>query len=39
MNDQNNLKMIREKRILPFLDVDIKYFDLGIEHRIKPMIR
>src|SRR5450830_518898 len=26
-------KMIREKLILPFVDVDIKYFDLGIEHR------
>ncbi len=26
-------KMIREKLILPYLDVDLKYFDLGIEHR------
>ena len=26
-------KMIREKLILPFVDVDIKYFDLGIEYR------
>ena len=26
-------KMIREDLILPFLDVDIKYYDLGIEHR------
>ena len=26
-------KMIREKLILPFLDIDIKYYDLGIEHR------
>ena len=26
-------KMIREQLILPFLDIDIKYFDLGIEHR------
>jgi len=24
---------IREKLILPYLDVDLKYFDLGIEHR------
>ncbi|MEI8049606.1 MAG: NADP-dependent isocitrate dehydrogenase [Bacteroidota bacterium] len=26
-------KMIREKLILPYLDIDIKYYDLGIEHR------
>ena len=26
-------KMIREQLILPFVDVDIKYYDLGIEHR------
>jgi len=26
---------IKTKLILPFLDVDIKYFDLGIEHRDK----
>ena len=26
-------KMIREQLILPFVDVDIKYFDLGIEYR------
>lgn len=26
-------KMIKEKLILPFLDIDIKYYDLGIEHR------
>ena len=24
---------IKEKLILPYLDIDIKYFDLGIEHR------
>jgi len=24
---------IRQKLILPYLDIDIKYFDLGIEHR------
>src|SRR3954468_23280896 len=24
---------IREKLILPYLDVDLKYFDLGVEHR------
>jgi isocitrate dehydrogenase len=28
-------KMIRERLILPYLDVDLKYFDLGIEHRDK----
>jgi len=26
-------KFIKEKLILPYIDVDIKYFDLGIEHR------
>ena len=26
-------KLIREQLILPFLDIDIKYFDLGIEYR------
>jgi len=26
-------KYIKDKLILPYLDVDIKYFDLGIEHR------
>jgi len=26
-------KMIREQLILPFLDVDLKYYDLGMEHR------
>lgn len=26
-------KMIREQLILPYLDLDIKYFDLGIEYR------
>ncbi len=26
---------IKEKLILPYLDIDIKYFDLGIEHRDK----
>ena len=26
-------KFIKNKLILPYLDVDIKYFDLGIEHR------
>ena len=25
--------MIKEKLILPFLDIDLAYFDLGIEHR------
>src|SRR3954468_13611468 len=24
---------IRERLILPYLDVDLKYYDLGIEHR------
>ncbi|CCK71923.1 isocitrate dehydrogenase (NADP(+)) IDP2 KNAG_0I01320 [Huiozyma naganishii CBS 8797] len=27
--------LIREKLVLPYLDVDLKYFDLGIEHRDK----
>lgn len=26
-------KMIKEQLILPFLDLDIRYFDLGMEHR------
>ena len=26
-------KMIREKLILPYLDIDLKYFDLGMENR------
>lgn len=26
-------KFIKDRLILPYLDVDIKYFDLGIEHR------
>ncbi|HJS33095.1 MAG TPA: NADP-dependent isocitrate dehydrogenase [Alphaproteobacteria bacterium] len=26
-------KMIRERLILPYLDVDLKYYDLGVEHR------
>ncbi|MFM2133379.1 MAG: hypothetical protein RL156_660 [Bacteroidota bacterium] len=26
-------KFIKDKLILPYLDVDIRYFDLGIEHR------
>lgn len=26
---------IREKLILPYLDIDLKYFDLGMEHRDK----
>ena len=27
-------KTIKEKLILPYLDLDIKYFDLGMEHRL-----
>jgi NADP-dependent isocitrate dehydrogenase len=26
-------EMIKKQLILPFLDLDIKYYDLGIEHR------
>jgi isocitrate dehydrogenase len=26
-------KWIKDKHILPYLDVDIKYYDLGIEYR------
>jgi isocitrate dehydrogenase len=26
-------KFIKEKLILPYLDIDLKYYDLGIEHR------
>jgi isocitrate dehydrogenase len=28
-------KMIKDELILPFLDIDLKYFDLGMEHRDK----
>ena len=31
--------LIKEKLILPFLDIELKYYDLGIKHRMKPMIR
>ena len=27
--------LIKDKLILPFLDIDIKYFDLGMEYRDK----
>ena len=26
-------QLIKDKLILPFLDIDIKYFDLGMENR------
>ena len=26
-------KFIKDKLILPYLEIDLKYFDLGIEHR------
>ncbi|MFZ7117024.1 MAG: isocitrate/isopropylmalate family dehydrogenase, partial [Bacteroidota bacterium] len=26
-------KFIKDKLILPYLDIDIKYYDLGMEHR------
>ena len=26
-------QFIKDKLILPYLDIDLKYFDLGIEHR------
>ena len=26
-------KFIKDKLILPYIDLDIKYFDLGMEHR------
>src|ERR1700739_4657716 len=28
-------KFIKDKLILPYLDIDLKYFDLGSEHRDK----
>ena len=31
MNDINSQVLLQ--LILPFLDLDIKYFDLGLEHR------
>jgi isocitrate dehydrogenase len=30
---------IKDKLILPYLDVDLKYYDLGIEHRDAPTTR
>ena len=30
-------KMIKEKFIFPYLDIDLKYFDLGIEYRDKTI--
>jgi len=30
---------IKKKLILPYLDVNIKYYDLSIENRDKPMIK
>ena len=30
---------IKEKLILPYLDLEIKYFDLGMEIAIRPKIR
>jgi isocitrate dehydrogenase len=26
-------KFIKDKLILPYVDVDVKYYDLGVEHR------
>ena len=28
-------KFIKDKLILPYLEIDLKYFDLGVEHRDK----
>jgi isocitrate dehydrogenase len=28
-------RYIKDQLILPYLDLDIKYFDLGVEHRDK----
>ena len=32
-------KFIKDKLILPYLELDIKYFDLGIESRDRTKIR
>ena len=32
-------KFIKDKLILPYLEIDLKYFDLGIESRDAPTIR
>ena len=31
--DDHSWKKIREDLILPFLDIDLKYYDLGLEYR------
>ena len=31
-------KMIKEKFIFPYLDIDLKYYDLGIQYRDKTNI-
>jgi hypothetical protein len=30
---------IRERLILPYLDIDLKYYDLGVEAVMRPMTR
>jgi len=30
-------EFIKDKLILPYIDIDIKYYDLGIENRNRPM--
>ena len=32
-------KLIRDKLILPYLDIDLKYFDLGVETATRPTTR
>ena len=32
-------KFIKDKLIFPYLDIDIKYYDLGIEYRDQPTTR
>jgi isocitrate dehydrogenase len=31
--------LIKEKLILPYLDIDLKYYDLSIENATRPMTR
>ena len=35
-DDAHHVELIKNKLILPYLDVDLKYYDLGMESRDAP---